>query len=124
MFKFKFLKSLFVGPENTGKVLDSLIATGDALVYTSEEKAQAAQKYDEWYLKYQEATLPQNRARRLVAVIITGLFAYLTVMTSLVWLLSTDYAAFLLMLLQTVVAAPFVLITGFYFYKRRGESNA
>ena len=123
MFKFKFLKSLFAGPENAGKVLDSLIATGDALVYTSEEKAQAAQQYDEWFLKYQEATLPQNRARRLVAVIITGLFAYLTVMTSLVWLFSTDYAAFLLRLLQTVVATPFVLITGFYFYKRRGATK-
>lgn len=118
---FKFLKSLFVAPEDISKALGAVIKTGDAMVYTKEEKAQDSLKSDEWWLKYQEATLPQNRARRLIAVIITGLFAYLVVLASLVWLFSTEYAAYLLAILQTVVAAPFVAVIGFYFYKRRSQ---
>lgn len=112
------LKSIFAKPEEMGKTVDAVIATGDALFYTDEEKAQGAQLQLDWYIKYLDATQSQNVARRLIAVMVTCLFVLLVIISVVVWPFSSAYSTFVFDLLSTTVAVPFTVIMGFYFLKR------
>ncbi|MBX2809492.1 MAG: hypothetical protein KTR20_12780 [Cellvibrionaceae bacterium] len=105
-----FLKGLFAGPETGGRIARAVIATGDAVVFTDEERSQ-------WYLNYLEATQPQNRARRLIAVVVSGLWAFLVVLMCAAKWVSDAYAAFVFEVLSDVVMQPFSIILGFYFLK-------
>ncbi|QFT56609.1 hypothetical protein [Microbulbifer sp. THAF38] len=51
--------------------VEAVIRTGDALVYTEEEKANFKEKILEWMLKWQQVTAGQNLTRRLLALAIT-----------------------------------------------------
>ena len=115
---FSILKSIFASPENTSKSLDALINTGDALFFTDEEKSKASQVKMDWYLKYLDSTKSQNVARRLIAVVITGLFSFLVVLATLIYPLSVTYSTFVFTVLKDVVMLPFSGIIGFYFLKQ------
>ncbi|WP_444902562.1 hypothetical protein ACJJIG_10695 [Microbulbifer sp. SSSA007] len=51
--------------------VDAVIRTGDALVYTEEEKADFKARVLDWMLKWQQVTAGQNLTRRLLALSIT-----------------------------------------------------
>ena len=76
---FGFLKA----PKTIDKALDAVIKTGDALVYTPEEKAEMRKKMAEIHLAHIEATAGENNhtsiARRWFATVITIPFIFLTV---------------------------------------------
>ena len=76
---FSFLKA----PETMGKMLDAVINTGDALVYTDEEKAEMQKKMALIHLDHIKATAGENNqtsiARRWLATIITLPFVFLTI---------------------------------------------
>ena len=96
-------------------VVKGSIAGIDAAIYTKEEKARAAQQMLEFRLKYMEATNPQNVARRLIALIIVGLWAVLVLLAVATHALSAEYSAFVFRVLDEVVNQPASIIIGFYF---------
>jgi len=107
------------GTDTAKKVVKAAINTGDALFYTDEEKARDASSYREWYLKYLEATQPQNVARRMIALIVTLMWALVIVLALLVkaWG-QPELADYYFKVLDQLVTTPFITIIGFYFLKR------
>jgi|TARA_R110002167_G_scaffold124945_2_gene304703 hypothetical protein len=79
---FGLIKSIFSSGDTTGKVVDGVLKAGDALVFTSEEKSAASQTRMDWYLKYLEATLPNNLSRRFLAFVVAGVWLLLVVVTA------------------------------------------
>jgi len=110
-----WLSAIFGSNENTGKLVDSAVAGLDKIVFTDEERAEGMAKMREWYLRYLEATQPQNRARRFIAMLIVGLFVFLVVLATGVWMWRPDYSAFIFEVLTDTVATPFAIIIGFYY---------
>lgn len=100
-------------------LIDKAAAAIDASVLTEQERL-------DYYLKYQEATLPQNRARRLIALVILGVWAVIVLMAALFgafgyaldWNGGAAAAVYLLELLFKTVMPSVVVIVSFYFYKR------
>ena len=62
-----FLKNVFTVP----KAVDAIINTGNALVFTDEERK-------EWALRAWKVTGPQTIARRYLTFIIAGIWAFAT----------------------------------------------
>lgn len=104
------IKGLFAGSESVGSVIDATINGVDAAWFTDQEK-------QNWYLKYLNSTLGQNRARRMIAVIVTALWAALVVLGIVAWLLSEDAGEFIFSVLRDVVMPPFTVIIGFYYLR-------
>lgn len=102
MFKWLF------GNDN---LINKASAAIDASILTEQEKL-------DYYLKYQEATLPQNLARRIIATMITGLFVFLVVVCVAVFKLDEQYSRFIFDLITVAVMPSFIIIISFYFYKR------
>ncbi len=99
--------------EKAGKMLD------DAF-YTDQEKANNKNKVLDWYLKYQEATAPQNVARRIIALIVTALWAFLVLLAVTVHFFEPEhvdgiFSDFIFKTLSENVNTPFSIIIGFYF---------
>ncbi len=109
---------LFGESSSAKKTVDAVINTGDALFYTEEEKAQDSKLYRDWYLKYLEATQPQNVARRLIAIVITGLWAVLVFVGAFAQALGQlETAEYIFKTLNDNVNMPFMIVIGFYFAK-------
>ncbi|GAA5443141.1 hypothetical protein Misp06_01317 [Microbulbifer sp. NBRC 101763] len=70
--------------------VDAVIRTGDALVYTEEEKADFKARVLDWMLKWQQVTAGQNLTRRLLALSIT----FIWLLESLVALILCVWSAF------------------------------
>ncbi len=115
---------LFGNSKNAEKTVDAVVATGDALFFTDEEKAENRNKINEWYLRYLEATQPQNLARRIIALIVTGLWALLIVAGVIVESLgASDQSQYIFQTLDDVVNTLFITIISFYFLKRIVDSS-
>ena len=75
---FSFLKA----PETIDKMLSAVISTGDALVYTDEEKAEMKKEMAKIHLDHIKATAGENNhtsvARRWLSVLIIVPFVLLT----------------------------------------------
>jgi len=109
---------LFGGSSQADKTVNSITSGIDKLVYTDEEKAEAGQKGMQLFIEYQKATQPQNVARRLIALIITSLFALLVLIGVVAWPFNPEYSDYVFEILQGVVLPSFLVIVSFYFYKR------
>lgn len=57
-----FLKS---APDTVEKSVDALIATGDSLVFTEEEKAEGRKQTFQWFLELEKILADQNSPRSL-----------------------------------------------------------
>ena len=79
---FGIIKSIFASGDTSSKVVDGVLKAGDALVFTDEEKSQASQTRMEWYLKYLQATLPNNLSRRFLAFMVAGVWVVLVVVAA------------------------------------------
>jgi len=107
---------LFGAPKAAEKVLDGVMNAADKLVFTDEERAEMAAKTREWFLKYLEASKPQNVARRLIAIVVSGAWVACIAIALVAKALGSDaYAAYALKVLSDVVLTPFSIIIGFYF---------
>ena len=111
-----FLGRLFAGPEALGKSLDAVIKTGDALVFTQEEKAERNEKTLEWYFKFMQATSPSHIARRVLAFLVAGSFIIMLFLGVALQLAGLDERAeFVFRTLEVVLYAPFNVVMSFYF---------
>lgn len=72
-----FLSRLFSAPDEVTKITDAVIAAGDKLVFTTEEKSEAAAVTRDWLLRFWEASKGGEVARRLIALMTTGAFLLL-----------------------------------------------
>jgi len=114
------------GSKTADSVIDGVKRAGDMLVFTDEEKSLTNQKGMELFIKYQEATLPQNVTRRMIAIVVVVLWASIVLLTMIMALIGLlgDFASFkaageyLFKFLTDVVNMPFSIIVGFYFLKR------
>ena len=117
------ISRIFGDNENTGKVLDGVGKGLDKIVFTKEERAETNLKVSEWYLRYLEATQPQNLARRLVALAVVALWAFLILLGVVIYcievMLFTEaepvIAMFVFKVLDSLVHPPLMMIMGFYF---------
>ena len=132
---FDILGRVFATPKSIEKTMDAVIATGDKLIYTQEEKADSAKLMADWYIRYLEATQPQAIARRLIAFLISVLWSAMIIAAVVagVWtgdygsiailaggdpsgdLAATSGAGFLFAILDRIINEPFTAVVIFYF---------
>ncbi len=111
-----FWGRIFGTPEVIGKTTDAVIAAGDKIFYTDEEKAEAHQKTLDWVLKFHEASKGSNVARRLIAVMFTAVFLLLVLVTAAAIVMgATNVAPALTEFMAKMLSVPMSLIVGFYF---------
>lgn len=121
---------LFGGGSAATKTVETATGMMDNAFYTDQEKATNKNKMLDWYLKYQGATAPQNVARRMIALIVTALWATLIIVAVVAHLLETthgndSFSQFVFNTLKENVNLPFSIIIGFYFaaHVLRGLKN-
>ena len=126
------LSALFPGPAAAGKVLEGATTLIDKAFYTDQEKAEdatkAKQKAMDQYLHWLEATSGQNRARRAIALVVTGLWAMTWVFSFFLGLaqpwVPAVYSERVQQSIEQLQAAggdigtPFMLVLSFYFGSR------
>ena len=117
------LKKIFGTAETTETIVKGAVAGLDALVFTEEERAHMDAQARDWFLKYLDATQPQNLDRRLIAMVIVALWTLLVLVCIAAWPISKVFAAFVFSMLTEVVAIPFALIMTFYFAAHAIRAN-
>lgn len=111
-----FWGTLFGTPEVLSKGVDAVVKTGDALVFTDEERNTANMKMLEWTLRFHEASKGSNLARRLIALMMVSVFLFLVLIVAGLYVVSADVlAAKLFGLINNVLGAPVSVIIAFYF---------
>lgn len=111
-----FFGALFSAPGAISKVTDAVIKSGDALVFTEEERSRASQKQLEWILKYHQATSGSNLARRVIAIMVMGVFLTLILVTAGLIVFDVETYKALIDLVSDTLAIPVSLVVGFYYY--------
>jgi hypothetical protein len=107
----KALKAIFNTPAQATKVADAVIKGADAAWFTKEEQS-------EWFLRYLEATQPQNLSRRIIAIAITAVWVVSAITLLLLTLVGlAPIAEAVLAFMESVVNPVFYLVVGFYFAK-------
>lgn len=97
------------------KIVDGVIKGTDKVFFTNEEKM-------DWYLKYLEATAPQNLARRYIAIIVTFTWCYMAIIAGMLTAFGVKTAADMVEYVVQVISEPFLWIIGFYFLKRIADT--
>ena len=111
----KFWGAIFGSSKNTETIINGAVAGMDKIVFTKEERADANAKLGEWYLKYLEATQPQNLARRFIAIVVVGLWAVVVLLGIATNYFNVSFSDYVFNTLSSVVNPPFMIIIGFYF---------
>jgi hypothetical protein len=106
---------IFTAPQAASKLVDAAIDTGDALVYTDEEKAENNTKKLAFALEWLKQSSPQNLARRYIAVIIVIYFLIFLTITAIFLILIPSAGEILERLLEKYLYVPFSGIMAFYF---------
>lgn len=107
--------TLFGGSKNAETIVDGAVKGMDKLWFTDEEKNDAQQKLNEWYLRYLETTQPQNLARRLIAIIVVGVWALLLLFSVAMYKFDPGYSSWIFATMDKLINQPFMIIIGFYF---------
>lgn len=111
-----FLGSLFSSGKAVEKTVDAVIATGDALIFTEEERSQANQKYLDWVLEYHKASSGSNIARRMIAVMVVGVFLLLVLLVAGFYSFAMpEHGDSILSLIGETLTTPVGIVIGFYF---------
>ena len=106
------------GSDTASKVIDAVVKTGDALVFTDEEKSVANQKTLDWVLQYMNATNAQNVARRMIALVVVVTWMIILLMACVAGYFDrgeNSYAMWLFEVMKEIIANPYNIIIGFYF---------
>ena len=116
--------------KSAGETVNTATKMLDNAFYTDQEKSADHGKVLDWYLKYQQATSPQNLARRKIAFLIGGLWVFLILLGVTARGIETTHGndAFSTYIFNTLtehVSTPFSLVVGFYFltHLARGMKN-
>lgn len=113
---FGFIGKLFGNEKAVTSAAKGIYNGVDAIVYTEEEKAEMRLKVLSWVNEYMAATTGQNLARRLIAIVITALWAFLMLLGIALELLGlSDQSDYVLQMLVDNVLQPFSIVVGFYF---------
>ena len=111
-----FWGSVFGMPDVVEKGVDAVVKTGDALVFTDEERNKANLMVLEWTLKFHEASKGSNLARRLLALMVVGVFLCLILLVAALYTFGADLtAAKLFGLANSTLSTPVSVIIAFYF---------
>jgi hypothetical protein len=109
------------GVDMADKVLDGAVSGLDKLFFTDEEKAEFKQNAGKMYLEHQKIILSENTARsitrRILAVMIIGVFLAGLVFAVAIWKYNSAWAAFTLKVagnLSTGFGAIIVFYYGYY----------
>jgi hypothetical protein len=95
----KILGAIFGSQKNTETIVDGAVAGIDKMFFTKEEQAEFRQKGAEWFLEYLKATQPQNLARRMIAMIVVGLWALIVLVGIAAWPVHETYADYVFRIL-------------------------
>jgi len=90
---------------------DKIIDKVDESILSNEEKMSL-------FIEYQKATMPQNLARRLLALMLVGSYLFIVLLASLIWNYLPHYSEFLFKVANELLLIPVTTIIGFYFLKR------
>ena len=124
---FSSIIGFFTGGSGTAdSVIDGVKRAGDMLVFTDEEKALSNQTALKLLIEYQRATLPQNVARRKIALVVVAMWALMIIFTifiATIGILSNlenfkILSEYLYRFFDKILNVPFMMIIGFYFLKR------
>lgn len=110
-----FLGAVFGSSDNTKTIVDGAVAGIDKIIFTEQERSEARAQLSEWYLKYLEATQPQNLARRFIALLVVLLWCLLILVGVASYWISEAFSQFVFNTINTTVNTPFSIIVGFYF---------
>ena len=109
--------SLF-SPKSAEKALDALVKTGDALMFTDEEKAHFRQKQMELHLEIQkqiaQESAPTAISRRVVGLMVLAPFAFLSIGGAIIGSFYPDIGNHWLEVSETF-EYPSLAVVGFYF---------
>jgi hypothetical protein len=109
---FKTLKAIFSTPTDASKVADAVIKGADAAWFTKEEQSA-------WFLRYLEATQPQNLSRRFIAMAVSMVWVVSALVLLAVTLAGIEVVAEnVFAFMSTVVNPVFYTVVGFYFAHR------
>ena len=116
----KLLKGVWKALTSPGDGVKTFVDSGmdivDKVFYTKEEKAENRQKVMDYYLEYQRITSPQNRARRVIAFTVTGLFVLLVLAGVIAnGLGSGEFAKYIFETIDINIRKPFEYVVIFYF---------
>jgi hypothetical protein len=113
------LKRLFVSPEVVSDMARSAVKGLDDIVYTEQEKAEKTQAAQQLYAEMWMAAVPSALSRRLIAVIMVAVWAFLIIAGVLFYAFGLrDPAEFTFKVLAEVVQQPMNIVVGFYFLKQ------
>jgi hypothetical protein len=112
------LSALFSRSETTDALVDAAIKTGDALVFTDEERSDASMMLLKLRIEYAKATTGSRLARRVLAVMVTSCYLFwFSVAAGLYIAGMTDAADKVAELLTSLaVGGSFVTIISWYFF--------
>ena len=102
------LGKLFGSSDHISKGLDMVSSTGDALVFTKEEKA-------EWKLKLLQAYEPFKLAQRLLSLVVGIPFVFIHILACVLMACGVETASEVAKSNNETLGLPFSLIVGFYF---------
>jgi hypothetical protein len=138
-----FWGRLFGTPEVVSEGIDAIVNTGDALVFTDEEKSDANMRWWELRLKAAEATQGSRLARRLLALMFCSCFLFWVSVAGVLVVVAAyqcapvagvalEYCAaqvasdnIILLVTSTAVGSSVVAIISWYFWSgiKRKEEN-
>ena len=70
-------------------------------------------------LEFVKATMPMNRARRFLAMVVSGVWAIHALTGTVLILIESPLFATFLSYMTTNISAPFIVIVGFYFWNEK-----
>lgn len=100
---------------NPDKLVDGISKGTDKLVFTEQEKKEFNKSLMDWVLKYMEATAPQRVTRRIIASVVVGLWAIMSIASVALYKYDLAYSHFIMTFMKENVNTPFSIIMGFYF---------
>ncbi len=115
----KFIDLFRSGPAAAEKVLDAGIAGIDKIIFTEEEKSDARKALLDSWLKLQEMlgeeTSVRGVTRRILAVIYSGTYVFLTLASVAVFKFDKTYADFMWDIAQGTYGTITLTVAAFYF---------
>ena len=101
----------FKGLLSSDKIMDNASKGIDSIILTSEEKT-------EYFLKFIEASVPMNVARRFIAISVTLFWLLCGFLIIGLILFDAPKLKDVVEFANVYVMPPFTILVGFYFFKR------
>lgn len=100
------------------KAVDGAVGMLDNAFFTEQERSAAALRVMEFRLEFAKATQHMSISRRIIVVVVTGMWALVVLVLMMlgIWLgKNADSVKFVFETLKDIVNPPFMIIVGFYF---------